>query len=236
VAPARGIFGGMLKHVLDYWLPSRCALCGLSGGELCVECSAELSLNNSCCPLCALPLPAPLHGHACGACVKRPPPFSSAFAPFVYDFPIDGLIRRFKFSRELHIGRLLAEGMAAALAQQDFARPDLLIPLPLGADRFRERGFNQACEIARVLGPRLGLKVLHDRLRRTRATQPQAKLSRAERRRNVRGAFAWYGQPPPKRVALIDDVMTTGETLKAATRALHEAGAHDVAVWVLARA
>lgn len=226
----------MLKHVLDYWLPSRCVLCGLSGGELCSGCEVDLHVNTHCCPRCALPLPPALHGHECGRCIKRPPPFDAAFSPWVYDYPIDGLIRRLKFARELDVGRLLSERMAQMLLDVRQPLPDALVPVPLSAQRFRERGFNQAAEVTRVLHAKLGLQVLHDRLKRTRHTDPQTELSRTARRRNVRGAFAWLGAKPPRHVALVDDVMTTGETLRACASVLRASGATTVSVWVLARA
>ncbi len=226
----------MLKQILDYALPQRCVLCGQAGSEICTACTLDLHLNLSACPRCAIMQPQALNGHACGACLKRSPRFEQAFSAWVYDYPIDSLLRRFKFGRELAIGRLLADTLAERVQLSATTLPEVLIPVPLSPQRFQERGFNQACEIARRLSAKLDRQMLTDRLKRVRHTAPQAELGRAARRRNVRGAFAWNGARAPKHVSLIDDVMTTGATLNACAQTLLEAGAKRVDVWVLARA
>src|SRR5262249_21777320 len=115
--------------------------------------------------------------------------------------------------------------------------PDALIPIPLHPQRLRERGYNQALELARPLAREFGIDLRPDALVRQRATQAQSELDAAQRRRNLRGAFAVApGVEVPAHVALIDDVMTTGTTLREAARTLLHAGALRVDVWALARA
>lgn len=165
-------------------------------------------------------------------------------APLRYEFPLDSLITRFKFHHDLAAGLLLAELLADALAmtwpesdQNSTERPDLLVPVPLHDKRLRERGFNQALELAKRIAPRLGLPIDHTALGRRRATQAQSELAAKARRRNVHDAFI----AEPTRVTdchilLIDDVATTTATAEECARALKVAGARSVSVGVIARA
>ncbi len=198
--------------------------------------------NRNACARCALPLPMP--AAMCGECLQHEPPFDAAFAPFVYAHPLDLLLTRLKFGRSLAAGRVLAELWVAALREalskgRVGAMPDALVPVPLHADRLRERGYNQSLELARPLAHALGLPLLPDLLRRERATAAQTNLDAKARRKSLRGAFAvaeLKNAAPPARVALIDDVMTTGATLRECARTLKCAGIARVEVWPLARA
>lgn len=183
------------------------------------------------CPVCAQPTPL---GETCGACLKRPPAFQGCVAPFRYAAPLDGLIQRFKYGGELALAGFFAHQLATALAGAD--RPDLIIPLPLHPLRTRERGFNQAVEIGKVLARRLDLPLDYRTCQRLRPTPPQAGLTLQERRRNIRGAFACGESLAGRRVALLDDVMTSGASLDALAQAALSAGAGEVVVWVVARA
>ncbi len=215
-------------------LPARCLVCGEAGAgghDLCQDCRDALPYNRVACARCALPLPAP---GTCGACLGAPPPFQASRAVLVYCFPLDRLLPRFKFHGDLAAGRLVAGLMAEALA--DAARPDALVPVPLHPSRLRQRGYDQALELARPLGRALGLPLRCDLLRRVRATPAQSELDAASRRHNVRSAFAVAPGPLPRHVALVDDVMTTGATLAECSRALHRAGVARVDAWVAARA
>lgn len=119
---------------------------------------------------------------------------------------------------------------------QETLLPDCLIPVPLHPSRFRARGFNQALELARPIAAKLRLPLCPGWCRRVRDTAPQRLLDAAERRGNLRGAFAATENVRGRRVALLDDVLTTGATLHEAASALKKAGAAWVEVWVLARA
>lgn len=176
-------------------------------------------------------MPAP---GTCGDCLRNPPALAETRAVFVYGFPLDRLVPRFKFHRDLAAGRLMADLMAGALASAP--RPDALVPVPLHGRRLRQRGYDQALELARAVGRRLDLPVLDTALLRSRDTAPQSEQDAQARRRNLRGAFSVRpGAALPAHVALIDDVMTTGATLHAATRALLRAGVARVDGWVCAR-
>lgn len=217
-------------------LPLRCLLCGAAGADgmdLCADCAAEMPRNHSCCARCALPLATPTA--LCGECQRHAPPWDAAWAPFRYGWPLDRLESRFKFGRDLAAGRVLS-----SLWQREpgpVALPSLLLAVPLHRSRLRQRGYNQALELARPLARALGLPLRHDMLQRQRRTEAQTERDAAGRRRNVRGAFALgSGLAPPAHVAILDDVMTTGATLAECASVLKRAGVPRVDVWALARA
>jgi ComF family protein len=155
-----------------------------------------------------------------------------------YRFPVDRLLPRFKFHGDLAAGRLLAQLMAATLpgALAGSSPPGAVVPVPLHPSRLRQRGYDQALELARPVAAALGLPLCARALQRVRATQAQTTLDAAGRRGNVRRAFACRPGTLPGHVVLLDDVMTTGATLGECTRALRRAGVARVDAWVLARA
>ncbi len=203
---------------MDWLWPGRCVVCGMASGrsvDLCLPCETDL------------PAPAP----------ARPGrgPLASLHAAFGYAPPVDRLLPRLKFHGDLAAGRVLAAGMARALAAAP--RPEALVPVPLHPARLRSRGYDQALELARPLARSLGLPLLVGALRRVRATAPQTHLDRHARRRNLAGAFRVRdGVVLPAHVALVDDVLTTGATLRAAATALRDAGVARVDGWACARA
>jgi len=216
---------------LPRW-PQDCVLCVAPATDaLCGECERELPWLGPACPRCALPL-AP--GTRCVSCTVHPPRFDAARACFAYRFPLDRLVQRFKYGGDLAIGRWLAERLAERV--HDAQRPDLLVVPPLGAARLRERGFNQALEIARTVGRSLGVPVDARAVARRRDTPPQARLDRRARAANLRGAFACGTALRDRRVAIVDDVLTTGATADAIARVVKAAGAERVSVWAVARA
>ena len=177
-------------------------------------------------------------GEVCGHCLQKPPPVTRSHAAFRYGFPLDRLLPRFKFHRDLAAGRELAGWMIDALRGAE--RPDALIAVPLHARRLRQRGYNQALELARPLARAFALPILQHALQRIRDTAPQAGLGALARRRNPRGAFTVGrdlrpGTRLPAHVALVDDVMTTGATLYECAKVLQRAGIGRIDVWVMAR-
>lgn len=214
-------------------LGERCAGCEArpAPGGLCDACRADIApLPAPRCPLCALPGAT---ASPCGTCITSPPHFDGVVAAGSFSHPLDAYIRAFKYHSRLSLARPLASLLASQLAAE--AMPDIIVPMPLAADRQRSRGFNQALELARQLPPpypsRIGLP-----MRRIRDTASQAGLGRDERTVNMKGAFAASPDVRGMRIALLDDVMTSGATLDAAARSLKEAGAIEVRAWVVARA
>ncbi len=181
-----------------------------------------------------------MHAEQCGACLVKPPPLDHCIAALDYAYPWDLLIQRFKFHQALDLRRALLERLDQALdAAQTLPAPDWLLPVPLSAQRLRERGYNQSWELTRDLARRRQLRCAPDMLLRVRDTRHQIALPTEERAANVRHAFAIDPLRVPAlrgaHVALLDDVMTTGATLHELARSLRQAGASSVQAWVLAR-
>ncbi|MFV8834474.1 ComF family protein [Aquisalimonas sp.] len=218
-------------------LPPTCLCCGrpgIAGMDLCAGCYRDLPRNRPACQRCALPLASDLP--RCGHCQGHATEYEAAVVPWRYEAPIDGLIQALKFNGQLPAGRLLGTLLGRELARRGTPSVDALIPMPAHPHRLRERGFNQAAEIARALGVFTGLPVRYRWLVRRRHTSPQTGLGRAHRERNLLGAFAARPAVAGRRVALVDDVITTGSTLAEAARALKQAGARSIVTWSVARA
>lgn len=229
-----------MKFVQSLLYPPTCLLCGAPGAEgidLCPACLDALPWNRSACRSCGAPLPRPDGGgtHVCGQCLIQPPPFDATLTPFLYRPPLDWLIQGFKFNQRLPPGRLLGALLARHLAEHVTALPQLIVPVPLHPARLRERGYNQALELARPLARHLDVPLAGGLVRRVRATATQSLLSGAERRRNVRGAFEVVRPLPAGHVAIVDDVIATGSTVGELARVLRRAGAERVEVWAVAR-
>ena len=234
------LLNNWLTNIQDWLLPRLCPACGDPAGtgrELCPGCERTLPVLRHSCPRCAIPYEHPDTQGECGTCQKHPPAFTCAIALYRYAPPVDHFIRALKFHQQLGLARLLGEQLARRLAQEA-PRPDLIIPVPLHRARLRERGYNQALEIARPLARALGVPLDFRSLVRIRATAPQTGMTVKARRKNLRAAFALRDAAAVRnlRVALVDDVMTTGSTVQAAAKCLRAAGAREVEIWVIARA
>jgi ComF family protein len=205
--------------------------------DLCAACEAELPANRSACQRCAEPLSATSKSLVCGACLQRPSLFDATYAPFRYAYPLDHLIQGLKFRREIAAGRVLGQLFARSLirSRRD-ALPELIVPVPLARGRYRERGYNQACELALPIVELTGIALRSDLVARRRETQEQTTLDRSRRRRNVRGAFVSLAPLPAQHVAILDDVITTGSTVAELAKVLRHAGAQHIEVWAIARA
>jgi ComF family protein len=209
-----------IRAVCRVVLPPTCCLCGFTGAR------EGLDL----CEICIGLLPG--NGAQPG---NYPPIFSRAVVPFEYAYPVDRFVRSLKFRGERVYARVLGTLLADAHRQSGGTLPRLLIPVPLHPLRYRTRGFNQAAEIAYFAGAQLGVRVDLKCLARVVATQEQSGLPLPERRRNVRGAFRVVRLPEVQHVALVDDVLTTGNTAAEAAGALAGAGIERVELWAIAR-
>ena len=214
-------------------LPPACLLCAGSGAAdgLCPGCRKSLPrLSLPLCPICAAPGAT---ADVCGHCLNQRPAFDRVVAALAYAFPAEALVRALKYRGGLACARPLAAALADALDPQPY--PDLVMPMPLAPRRLRERGFNQAMEIARLIGAEYGLAITANGCRRRRESAPQASLPWKERAANVRNAFICEADLEGKTVAVVDDVLTTGATLNELAATLKRRGAREVWGWVVTR-
>jgi len=201
--------------------PPQCVLCdraGLPGPiDLCADCLADLPRNAT-------------------AYTRGAAAYELICCPWGFEFPIDELVRALKFRGERSYARLLGTLLARERQGCDLALPQRVIPVPLHPRRLRERGYNQAAELARFAARELGLRCELQALQRLRLTRAQTRLGAAERAANTRHAFQARVSLQNLRVALVDDVITTGSTAAAAALALRAAGAAQIELWVVAQA
>ena len=228
-----------LSSALHCLYPPACLLCGAKGHgglDLCEGCGRDLPHNTKPCRRCALPLPAGAGaGALCGRCQTEAPIFGCCHGALRYEGVVRHLVGCLKFDGKLPQGQLLSRLLGDYLVSRQAQMPELLLPVPLHPRRLRQRGFNQALEIARPLGRRFQIPVEVRACGRIRATRPQAELALAERRGNLQGAFAMRRALPVRHLAIVDDVVTTGSTVSALARVLLRHGVQRVDVWAVAR-
>lgn len=210
-----------------------CVLCqALASQNICTNCLADLPrLAREHCPSCLLPTPS---SQVCGTCLHTPPVWKQAKAALRYTYPVDALIQALKYRSELPLAPILADLLLTELQTTDL--PDYVIPVPLHRDRLKDRGFNQALEISRHLCKKTGCKLLPTACSRIRSTASQTEIPWKKRKQNVRHAFSCTRDFSGKHVAIVDDVMTSGATLKELAQVIHRHGADSISVWVVARA
>jgi ComF family protein len=227
-----------LSRGLPQGAPRQCEVClAWARDAICADCVTRWAAPLPRCARCGLRLGQP--AAACGNCLRQPPPFEHTFCAVDYAFPWDHLVGRFKFNGQVELAAALATRVLAAAKAAAAPPPQLLLPVPLSAARLAERGYNQAWELARRMAARLRVAGDPALLLRPLDTAQQADLDRAQRQRNLRTAFMVdarrRAEVAGRRVALVDDVMTTGATAREAAAVLLRAGAAAVDVWVLAR-
>ena len=233
----------LLATLARHLFPHHCVFCDMASDrdlQLCRACQGDLQANTYCCANCALPLFAhdtPAKIPLCGGCLSQAPAFDAARVPWIYDEQLAHLIQRWKYGGEHNLSSLLA--FLWLVQVRDPGPVDALVPVPLHWRRRWRRGYNQSALLAGELQrqcPALGhTKVAAKLLSRRRATAPQSGMSAGARRKNLQGAFTVCRPCDNLRLAVVDDVMTTGATAIAAARALRNAGANHVEIWCLAR-
>ena len=221
----------------------QCAVCrAWSHQTICETCLGLYARPQPRCWTCAARLPLALMGHPqpqCGRCLAEPPPLDRAVAALDYRFPWDRLLQHFKYHQALDLRESLLERLNIALTAAEVQAPDWLLPVPLSAERLRERGYNQSHELAKALARRRGLRCDPSLLLRVRHNATQAGLKLQARAANVRGVFAVEPLRAARlrgtSVALLDDVMTSGATMYELARVLLQAGVMSVQAWVISR-
>ncbi len=232
-----GKVNNWLSFIQSVLSESTCLLCQVSSGSmLCSGCRDDLPwFVSGACRVCA----AAVQGGdetLCGRCLQNPPCFDRSLAVFDYVDPVEWMVKRLKFHGDLLYGCLLGKLMAESLPhRENYCRPDVIIPVPLHAKRLRERGFNQSLELAKMLCGSLSVPVVTQGVVRKLMTEQQSELTAKQRRRNVVGAFDVQRNFSGQCVVLVDDVMTTGATVNELAKALKNANAERVDVWVCAR-
>lgn len=226
-----------LSIVQEWLYPTSCVLCSAPGNaklDLCLQCNRELPWLGNACTSCALPLP---HGDTtvCGACIRTPSPYTHAISLFHYQHPVSDMLRDLKFHGKLQYAQLLGRLLAIRLMDADIELPDCIVPVPLHKRRLRQRGFNQSLELARPIARTLNLPLERNLCPRILDTAAQTGLDKHQRRANLRHAFEAQSTPLGH-VAIIDDVVTTGETARAFARCLKRSGVEKIQLWCVARA
>jgi len=233
-----------LSGLFNLLLPAACPLCraeltASSAVGLCPDCLTRLPLlPGAHCPRCALPyVSAEGSAHLCEACLRQPPAFDRVVALGIYDGLLRDGVHRFKFNGAIHLDRPFGALLSNRLEQElpDY-RPDLILPVPLHVQRLRQRGYNQSLLLARRLGTRWKIPVAPRRLLRARPTTPQQGLPLTVRQHNLRTAFALTAPLDGEAILLVDDVMTTGATVRECAETLKSGGAGEIVVAVLGRA
>ncbi len=226
--------------------PPRCAACSVriidadsepGHGVFCPACAPSLMfVSTPFCSTCGLPYGGTGSDHLCASCIADPPPFQKARAAVLYGGAVAQAIQRFKYGPTPELARPLCRLLGSVIDKM--TTPEIVIPVPLHTKKLYARGFNQSALLARPLARALGAPIRPELLRRIRDTQSQAGLSRKERVTNLEGAFAAHRpvKIENKKVLLVDDVITTAATVRAASQTIIEAGAQTVEVIALARA
>ncbi|MEJ2042276.1 MAG: ComF family protein [Reinekea sp.] len=214
------------------WLHSisnHCPACLQPSDGLCPVCRGFLTRIELACQACAVPIES---GELCGNCLKQPPDWNQVIAPWTFDGLARFLIHQFKYQHDKSSGRALVREWLAI--SETLRKPvDALLAVPMHRRKQAERGYNQATVLAKYIAAELKIP-LFQQLKRTQQTQALEGLSRKERQHELKNAFELTATPP-KRIAIIDDVLTTGATANIITRLLKRNGCKFVSVWALAR-
>lgn len=226
-----------MKNILNFFLPKLCLACGrlmTVDSRLCDYCAELLRPNEKACIRCALPIE---NGDMCGTCLAFPPPFDFTLAPFFYKPPLSTWVLQLKFQHKLKNAKILAEILSNQIKKHyaQKAMPNFIIPVPLHPKRLHERGFNQAIEIAKPIAKKYHMTISYEHFRRNKHTQAQSSLTARQRRINMSGAFILSRPFTADHVAILDDVLTTGQTVRVFSQMLRQCGVKKIDVWCCAR-
>ncbi len=214
-----------------------CALCSNhSQSRICSDCITYFKSPRYACQHCAVPLEH--HALLCGECLKQPPIYDDIYSPYIYQLPLSSLILNYKHKGHHYIGRALGDLFCHAVSshyqRQHLSLPEWVVPVPLHWRQQWQRGFNQSFLFSQIISKRLDIR-LFPHAKRVLAAPMQKQLTRKQRLQNLRNCFKINKSLDGQSIAIVDDVMTTGATVNTFTKALKQAGAEKVTVWVLAR-
>lgn len=230
-----------LKNSLFSFFSGQCLLCLTPTQNmhlLCSDCEKDLPKNNFHCIICSAPF-ASSHNQQnaliCGKCQKSPPHYSTSIIPHIYSSPLKQFITQLKFHHNLSYVPVLAHSFIEAVKARKNNLPECIIPVPLHSERLRERGFNQALELARIISKQLKIPLDYSLSQRNKATPFQSGLSAKQRKQNLKNAFSINKSRSYKHVAIFDDVVTTGTTVNELAKQLKQNGVEIIEVWAIAR-
>jgi ComF family protein len=233
-----------IQTLSDLVFPPACHFCDSpdveSGFEICADCAESITrIKPPICAQCGLPLAHNITHELlfCGTCLTDPPAYGTARFGVAYEGHLRQALKNFKYNSELRLspalGQLLSEAFFRYYDPEEF---DVVVPIPIHRKKLLERGFNQAVILARKLSESTGIPLHRNCFKKIRDTPAQARLSKKERQHNLKGCFqvSRLNAIKDKRILLVDDVATTGSTIREAARTLHKAEAAQVSVLVLA--
>ena len=220
-------------NMLDLLFPPICGGCNKPGSSWCMDCQRRVNiLDGILCEICGLPQDKP---GVCGTCLAERPRFRALRAWAVFLDPIKPALHRLKYRRDVSMGDAFASQMVPFVKSLNW-QIDMVIPIPLGRQRYKERGYNQVAMIAKPLALTLDMRYAPNGLMRCKETRSQVGLTKVERKANMQNAFQAGRGINGKSILIMDDVSTTGSTLSAGAEALYSAGATDVYALTVARA
>jgi len=229
-----------LNRLLSSIIGQHCILCGQTAkgdnphSDFCPACLNDLPTIIRACQQCGALLESEC-AIRCGACATSPPYYDRVISAYAYARPIKQLIAQFKFQQQLSLAPIFAHGLLTKIGRQP-SNIEALLPVPLHPARLRQRGFNQAIELARPLAHAYKKPILVKPVTRIRDTDTQSSLPAKQRVKNMHDAFTCTRPLKYKAVAIVDDVMTTGSTVNALAKVLKEKGVEYIEVWCIARA
>lgn len=219
---------------LDWLFPPTCGGCENPGTRWCPDCQKSVHIiAGPVCDACGLPQES---SGLCERCEQKAPAYKLLRSWAVFENPVQRALHRLKYRRDIGMGEAISNQMSGFISQLGWP-VDTIIPIPLGKNRMKERGYNQVAMVAMPLSVQLGLGYHPSALVRARETRSQVGLSARERQENVRNAFfADKKKVSGQNILLMDDVSTTGATLSSAAEALYASGAKVVFAATVARA
>lgn len=231
----------LTNTIIDFFYPNYCVVCRdltQRNSAICQACEQDLPWNHQACFRCGNTLD-PLENNLslCGECLIQPPKFYRTIAPLLYEQPIVKFITQLKFHHQLLyaklLGQLLAERIKRVYTNTEL--PECIVPMPLHKKRIKQRGFNQAIEIAKPIAKALHLTINHQLCRRKKNTQAQSSLTGESRKLNIHNAFEITNNLNVKHIAVLDDVITTGNTIRALSETINTDNKIKIDIWCCAR-
>ena len=220
---------------MSFMFSQSCVLCASkSNSLLCSRCTIKLPSNSNCCEICAKPLSFTATSMLCGRCLQKKPLINKIHAPFLYQQPITYFIAQLKFNKRLVYAKLLSSLIEEYLISHKLFDTGIIIPVPLHKKRLRERGFNQAIELIKPLAKKHNQPIESSQYIRTKKTCPQSNLRADQRANNVKNAFSSRKSKACKDVLIVDDVITTGNTINEFSTVLKRNGAKTINVICIA--